>query len=40
MEIHENFYQSQPIKQTKEKSEILRIVLKTRPADKDITQKQ
>ena len=33
--IHEKLYKSQLIKQTIEKSEILRIVLKTRPADKD-----
>jgi glutamine phosphoribosylpyrophosphate amidotransferase len=38
--IHENLYQSQHIKQTKEKSEILRIVLKTKPADRDITHEQ
>jgi hypothetical protein len=38
--IHENLYQGQLIEQTKEKSEILRTVLKTRPADKGITQKQ
>ena len=38
--IHEHLHQSQLIKQTKEKTEILRILLKTKPAARDITHKQ